>query len=112
MFHVDSIMSSGSLYRAIMDRKDHCVAPRKWYHHWFGLHAWSLLRHYELATRKILIRLGKKYCQLQRKDMFPIEILMQAIEVIPTISGVSVELVWSVPLRGKAPGTPRANPDT
>ena len=45
------------------------------------MHAWALFGQDKFATSEIALRFRQKDCELKRKDMLAIEVLMQAIVI-------------------------------
>src|ERR1051325_8531481 len=77
----EAIGAAGALHRAMMHRKDHRVAAAERHHRSARLHPWPLLGDHELAADKILTGLRQQECDLQRKYMLAIEVLVQAVVV-------------------------------
>jgi len=68
-----------------MDCENDAIALAERYDHWPSLHAWALLRHDELTTRKICIGLGKQNCQLDWEYVLTVEVLVQTVVVIDSV---------------------------
>jgi hypothetical protein len=64
------------LPRALVHGESHGVSLTQWDDFRPGLHPWTLFGQDELAAREISLRLGQKKGHLNRKNMFPVQILM------------------------------------
>jgi hypothetical protein len=85
MPEIHAIHTSSTLHRTIVNGEHYTIAPTKWYHLGPGLHSRALLRHDELATIEVPTGLREEDRQLQREDMFSIEVLVQAVVIACTV---------------------------
>ena len=69
----------------MMHSKGHSISLAQWHHLRSGLHSWTLLSQHELAAREIPPRVGEQKGYLNRTDMLPIKILVQAVVIAGTI---------------------------
>src|SRR4051812_3268887 len=81
MAQVDAVESARALHRPVMHGKGHRIALRERHHLRSRLHPRPLLRQHELAAGEIVPRFREQDRDLQRKYMFAIEVLMQAVVV-------------------------------
>ena len=80
MPEIDAIDAPRSLNRTMMDCEGHRVALTKRNHLGARLHTRPLLGEHEFAPGKISLRLREQDRHLYGKDVFTVEILMQAVE--------------------------------
>jgi hypothetical protein len=78
---VDAVKTARTLYRTVMNSECDCVALSQRHNFGSGLHARTLFGQHELAAGKVLSRLGQKNGDLNREDMFPVQILMKAVVI-------------------------------
>lgn len=86
MTEVYSIGPPRTLYGPTIDREYHRIALSKRNDHRSRLHAWALFGQHEFAALKILSRFVEKDRQLERENVFAIEILVKAIVVAFAVS--------------------------
>lgn len=65
----------------MMDGEDHSISLIERNDFRSRLHPWTLLGQDEFSSREITSRLRKKKRNLKRKDVFSVEILMEAVEI-------------------------------
>src|ERR1700694_5125757 len=82
MAQVNAIESARPLHRPVMHGKNHGVALTQRQHLGARLHSWPLLGQHEFAAGEIAVRFRQQDRDLQRKNVFAVEILMQAIVVV------------------------------
>src|SRR5262245_25542990 len=78
---LDAVHAARPLNGALVDGEDDAVASPERHHHGPRLHAGPLLRHHELAAREVLPGRGEECRELERKDVLPVEVLMEAVVV-------------------------------
>src|SRR5271165_5642712 len=79
MPQVHAVRTSSALYRAVTDG-DHCsVSLTQRQHKRSRLHSRALLGHHELAALEVPPRLRKQDHELERKNVLPVQVLMQAV---------------------------------
>src|SRR6202008_674775 len=82
---IHTIHPAGARYRAMMDGEDDRVPPAQTHALGSRLHARALFAHDELTAPEVLARLRQQDRQLQRKDTFAVEILVEAVVVTGAI---------------------------
>jgi hypothetical protein len=85
MPHVHAVRAARPLNRAVLDRKDGAVPTPERYDFGTRLHPWPLLGQHEFAAREVLLRFREQNRHLQRKDVFPVQVLVQRVEVALTV---------------------------
>ena len=70
-----------TLDRTLMNREDDGVALAQRYDHRPRLHTWPLLRQYKFAASEISLRFRQQDCELKRKNVLAVEVLMEAIVI-------------------------------
>src|SRR3989442_12798646 len=78
---IHAIAPAAALHRPMTDRKDHAAATFERQDFSPRLHSRPLLGQHELAAREVVAGLGEQKRDLQRKHMFSVEILVQAVVV-------------------------------
>ncbi len=76
MAEIDPVRTSLALYRAVVNGESHGITLSQGHHLWPRLHAGSLLGEDKFPTRKITARLRQQDCDLNRKHMLAVKILM------------------------------------
>jgi hypothetical protein len=85
MLHVHPVRPSYAPYRAVTNG-DHCsVSLTQRQHKRSRLHPRALLGHHELAALEVSPRLRKQDHELERKNVLPVKILMQAVVVASAV---------------------------
>src|SRR5260370_18986621 len=82
---VYAIGAARTLHGTIVNRENNAVSLTERHDHRPALHARTLLRHDELSTGEVDAWVGQQNGQLEREDMFPVEVLMQAVVVVGSI---------------------------
>ena len=78
---VHAVIALRSLHWPVMDCKGHSITLPQWHDLGTALHARPLFGQDELATCKILARLGEQDRDLDRECEFAVEVLVEAVEV-------------------------------
>ena len=78
---INTIGSLDSLNWAMTDGKSNPIALLQAHHFGAGLHPRTLLGQYELASGEILAGYGKKESDLNRENIFAVNVLVQRIPV-------------------------------
>jgi hypothetical protein len=78
MAQIDAMGASRSRHGPVRHRKDHPVALIEGHDLGSRLPAWPLLGHHEFVAREVPSRRREQHSDLQREDVFPVEVLMQA----------------------------------
>lgn len=86
MPHVHAIRAARAVHGPVMHRKDHRIALTQRHDFRARLHAWTLLRQYELTAREILAWFGQQDRELQRKNVLAIQVLMQAVVIASRVA--------------------------
>ena len=86
MSHVDAIGSPRPLDRAMVDGEDDALALVERDHLGPRLHAGPLLGEHEFAAREIDAGSREQERDLEREDVFAVEVLVQTVEIIGTVS--------------------------
>jgi hypothetical protein len=81
MPQIDTIAAAGALYRTVPDRKNDAIASPERHDLGPRLHSRTLLREDEFTARKIHAGLFQQDRNLERKDVFAVNVLMQTIEI-------------------------------
>ena len=79
------IVTTRTVHRPAVDRKDDGVSLGQWHHGSARLHSRALLGQNELAAGEIMQRLGEQHGDLQREDVLAVQILVQAVVVAGTV---------------------------
>ena len=82
---VHTIGTASSLHRPMMHGEGHSIALLEGNDFGPRLHAWTLFGEDELASRKVLLRLGEQDRDLNWKHMLTVKILMETVIVPSTI---------------------------
>lgn len=90
---IDAIDPSRTLNRPVMHCERHRVSLAKWNHLWPRLHPRPLLREHELAAGEIFLWLREHDRNLDRENVFAIEILVEATEITDRIEAA---MGWAV----------------
>ena len=81
MAKIYAIYSTSALYRPMMNSKGYCIALAKRDYLRPGLYAGPLFRKHKLPSCEVSLRLGQQDCNLYRKDMLSIQVLVKAVVV-------------------------------
>jgi len=82
---IDAIGAAHALHRPAVDREHHRIAFLQRHHRRARLHSRALLGQHEFAPFKILVGLAQKDCDLERKDMLAIDVLVKAVVIARAI---------------------------
>jgi hypothetical protein len=82
---VHTIHAASTSYRTVLNSEDNAVPASKRNNHRSRLHARPLLRHHKLASRKVLTRFRQQYRELNRKNVFAVQVLMQAVVIVGAV---------------------------
>jgi len=92
---IHAIHAPVPLYGAMMNCEHHTVPLPERHNYWSRLHTRPLLRHHEFAAREIFVGFGQQDGELERENMLPIKVLVQAVvSSIPYWSRSGVGLLW------------------
>jgi hypothetical protein len=69
----------------MMHSESNRIALAQWYNLRTRLHPRALFREYEFAALEIALRFRKQECNLDRKDMLSVKVLMKAVIVSRTV---------------------------
>ena len=97
---LDSINATGTLHRTIPHREYRQIALSQLKYLDLRLHARALLRDDEVTALEIATGFREEDRRLQRKHLFPVHVLMQAIEVTRNI--LQQKRRWQALARGVA----------
>ena len=98
--HVDPIHAPRALNRSMMDREDHTLTLAQRDDLDARLHAWALLGEDEFTAREIDSRPGEQKRNLEREDVFAVEVLVQAVVIVRVRIGAVAALAWAGPRCG------------
>lgn len=79
--HVDPVDAASPLHRSMMHWENHRLPPLKRHHFSSRLHPGTLFGEYKFPSGEVMLRLRQQNRDLQRKDMLPIQILMQTVVI-------------------------------
>jgi len=82
---IHAIHAPVPLYGAMMNCEHHTVPLPERDNYWSRLHTRPLLRHHEFAAREIFVGFGQQDGELERENMLPIKVLVQAVVIIHPI---------------------------
>ena len=97
---LDSINATGTLHWTIPHRENRQIALPQLKDFDPRLHAGTLFGHDEVTAFEIATGFREQDCGLQRKDLFPVHVLMKAIEVPRNI--LQQKRCWLALTRGAA----------
>ena len=79
------IVAARAAHWSAVDSEDDGISLGEWHHGSARLHSRTLLCQHELAPCEIVQRLGEEHGDLQREDMFAIQVLVKAVVVAGTV---------------------------